>query len=102
VKFNVAGLERADLKTRYDAYAVGIGSKFLTPNEARALEDMRPIDGGDTVVERSEPAVPAVESDSIDDGRVARLEQQVADIAGRRNLRIVRDAAGQLAGLEQV
>jgi HK97 family phage portal protein len=47
VKFNVDGLLRADLKTRYDSYGVGIQNKFIVPNEARVLEDLPPLDGGD-------------------------------------------------------
>jgi len=38
---------RASLKDRYEAAAIGIRSKFLLPNEVRALEDMPPVDGGD-------------------------------------------------------
>lgn len=49
-KFNADVFLRADLKSRYDAYAVGIASEFLTPNEARELEDLDPLPGGDTVV----------------------------------------------------
>src|SRR5699024_792322 len=39
---------RATLKDRYASYRVGIISGFLTPNEARALEDLPPLEGGDT------------------------------------------------------
>jgi HK97 family phage portal protein len=43
VKFNVDGLLRSDLSTRYAAHAVGIGSGFLTVDEARAYEDLPPL-----------------------------------------------------------
>lgn len=43
VKFNRGALLRTDLLTRYKAHAVGIGARFLMPDEARALEDMRPL-----------------------------------------------------------
>jgi HK97 family phage portal protein len=46
-KFNVDSILRGDLKTRYDAYRIGIQGGFLKPNEARAKEDMPPEDGGD-------------------------------------------------------
>lgn len=46
LRLNLEGLARADLKTRFDAYSVGVG-KFLAVNEVRALEDLPPIDGGD-------------------------------------------------------
>jgi HK97 family phage portal protein len=51
VKFNVDAVLRSDLKTRYESYQIGIGAKFLTPNEARSLEDLLPVDGGDTFPE---------------------------------------------------
>ena len=44
LKIKTAGLERADTKTRYDAYAVGISAGFLTPADVRDLEDMPPLD----------------------------------------------------------
>ena len=47
VKLNLDALLRASLKDRYEAAAIGIRSKFLLPNEVRALEDMPPVDGGD-------------------------------------------------------
>ena len=37
VKFNVDGLLRSDLSTRYAAHAVGISSGFLTVDEARTI-----------------------------------------------------------------
>jgi HK97 family phage portal protein len=46
-KFNINGLLRADMKTRGDFYFRGVRSGFLTPNEARALEERMPLDGGD-------------------------------------------------------
>lgn len=63
VKFNLDALLRADLKTRYEAHAIGIGSKFLTPNEARALENLAPLDGGDTF-----PAPPPAPAPPADGG----------------------------------
>ena len=35
LKVKTAGLERADTKTRYDAYAVGISAGFLTADDVR-------------------------------------------------------------------
>jgi HK97 family phage portal protein len=43
VKLNTAALLQTDLLTRYRAYALGIGSKFLHPDEARDREDMGPL-----------------------------------------------------------
>jgi HK97 family phage portal protein len=48
-EFNTAGLLRADLLQRYQAYQVGISSEFLSPNEVRRFENLprRVDDGGD-------------------------------------------------------
>ena len=46
-KFNLDGLKRGDLQTRYAAYAVGRQWGWLSANDIRAYEDMNPIDGGD-------------------------------------------------------
>lgn len=43
-KFNMDYLLRADLKTRMQAYEIGIRSRILWPSEARAREDMNPDD----------------------------------------------------------
>jgi HK97 family phage portal protein len=62
LKLNVDGLVRADLATRYAAHKTGIEAQFLTPNEARALEDLPPLDGGDEVVTvTAAPTSPPVE-----------------------------------------
>lgn len=49
-RFNIDGLLRGDIKSRYEAYQVGLGGNqqpgFLTVNEVRDLEDRAPIDGG--------------------------------------------------------
>jgi HK97 family phage portal protein len=47
IKFNFGGLERADIKSRYESYTTGINAEFLSPNEAREKEDMDPYPGGD-------------------------------------------------------
>jgi HK97 family phage portal protein len=42
VKFNVNGLLRGDLKTRYESYNIGIRAGFLGSDEARQFEDLPP------------------------------------------------------------
>ncbi len=49
-KFNIDAILRGDLKTRYEAYRIGIQTGFLMPNEARAKEDMPPEEGGDQLL----------------------------------------------------
>jgi len=49
VRFNMDGLLRGDYKSRMEGYAIGIQNGFLSPNDARSLENMNPIpdeDGG--------------------------------------------------------
>lgn len=46
-EFLVESRLRGDTASRYNAYSIGIKSRFLTPNEARARENLNPIDGGD-------------------------------------------------------
>lgn len=47
VKFNVEGLQRGSMATRFDAYQKGINMGVYSPNEIRWLEDMNPREGGD-------------------------------------------------------
>jgi len=49
-KFNIAGLLRADTRTRGDFYTKGIRAGFLTPNEVRELEEKPPIAGGECLL----------------------------------------------------
>lgn len=50
VEFDFEGLLRADQKSRYDGYRIGITSGLLTPNEARAMEWLPAIEGGDQLL----------------------------------------------------
>jgi HK97 family phage portal protein len=43
IKFNLDGLLRGDYETRMNGYRVGINTGFMTPNEARRLENMNDI-----------------------------------------------------------
>lgn len=53
IKFNTAGLERGDYRTRMEGYRIGLGrageAGWMTQNEIRALEDMAPLDGCDDI-----------------------------------------------------
>ena len=39
IRFNVGGLLRGDLKSRYESYAIGMQNGFMSPNDIRELED---------------------------------------------------------------
>lgn len=47
IKLNLDALLRASLADRYASYAIGIGNRFLHPNEARRFEDLEPLPDGD-------------------------------------------------------
>jgi HK97 family phage portal protein len=51
VKFNMAALLRGDVASRYNAYQTGRQGGWLSVNDIRALEDMNPVEGGDTYLE---------------------------------------------------
>lgn len=46
-RFNVDGLVRGDIKSRYEAYAIGRNWGWLSVNDIRDREDMNPVEDGD-------------------------------------------------------
>lgn len=46
-KFNIDGLLRGDVKTRWEAYRIGRETGAYSVNEIRALEDLPPVEDGD-------------------------------------------------------
>lgn len=65
-KFNLASLLRGDLKSRFDAYAVGRQWGWLSANDCREMEDLPPVAGGDTYLSPMN-MVPANRLDDIVD-----------------------------------
>lgn len=58
-KFDVDEILRADMKSRFEAYASGISSEILNPNECREWEDLDPYIGGEKYLNRNtKPALP--------------------------------------------
>ena len=47
MRFNLDGLQRSDIRSRFLSYQMGINMGVYSPNEIRELEDMPPRDGGD-------------------------------------------------------
>nr|WP_285844526.1 phage portal protein [Oceanobacillus profundus] len=47
IRFNVDAMLRSDIKTRYEAYNIGIQGGMLKPDEAREKENLPPEPGGD-------------------------------------------------------
>ena len=50
VEFNLDGLQRGDFLSRMNGLARAVHSGMLTPNEARALDNRGPLDGGDDLM----------------------------------------------------
>jgi HK97 family phage portal protein len=73
VEFLVDDLLRADLAARFAAYRNAVGGAWLTPNEARRLDNRPPVEGGDTLIRQagqSDTAEPASSRpDSQDDAQ---------------------------------
>lgn len=55
LRFNVGGLLRADVKTRFEVYDVAIRNGIYSPNDCRELEDENPREGGDEYVTPTAP-----------------------------------------------
>jgi HK97 family phage portal protein len=48
IKFSIDGLLRGDANSRFSAYSNGLQSGWLTLNDVRRLEDLAPLEGGET------------------------------------------------------
>lgn len=48
IEFDLHGLLRMDSAGRFDALGKAVGGGWLSPNEARAREDLQPVEGGDS------------------------------------------------------
>lgn len=48
VKHNLAGLARGDMKARSEFYKAGIEWGWFTVNDVREMEELNPVEGGDT------------------------------------------------------
>jgi HK97 family phage portal protein len=48
LRFNVEGLLRGDSQSRYAAHSAGLQAGFLSISDVRTMEDLPPIEGGDT------------------------------------------------------
>jgi HK97 family phage portal protein len=50
IEFNLEGRLRGDTETRYEALSKAIGGPWMKVNEARRLENLSPVEGGDDVM----------------------------------------------------
>jgi HK97 family phage portal protein len=73
LKFNLDGLLRADIQSRFSAYSTAMQSGFMTINEARALEDFPPQEDPSAIKVR----VPLANVD-VDDSRLRAQRERVS------------------------
>lgn len=88
VEFLVDALLRGDLKSRYDAYAIGRQWGWLSRNDVRRTENMNPIEGGDDYLSplNMSPQAAAFEGETpafISGPSHAHYEQLLYEAAGR-------------------
>jgi len=90
-EFDLRSLMRMDTVARYEALAKAVGAGWMAPNEARALEDLQPVAGGQTPYLQQQcwsladldrrgtpPALPGEKRHpGIEESRVRSLEHRV-------------------------
>jgi hypothetical protein len=72
IKFNLDGLIRADIAARTSAYSTGLQAGFLTINDVRRLEDLKPMDDPSAEMVR----VPLANVD-LDDSGITAIKNKV-------------------------
>lgn len=73
-EFNADAMLRGDLKSRYEAYAIG-HNRWLTTNEIREKENLNPVDGGDDMQTPAALPAPAEQDDDAPDADESQDEQ---------------------------
>lgn len=77
IEFNMEGLVRGDMESRYRAYAIGRQWGFLTADDIRAKENMSNVDGGITYVPLN-----MISSELADSYWKARITEMTAKAKG--------------------
>lgn len=95
-EFLVDSLLRGDLKSRYDAYAVGINAGILSPNEARAFENLNSREGGDRFLQ----PLNMTTSGNQDQQRAARILRLESLKLANKELIAFRKASAKFEGKE--
>ena len=95
VKFNVNAMMRGDFAARTAGYSVLIQSGVLSPNEARALEDWNPYEGGD---EFRVPLNTTPAGEPVDPSTPAPATGDPAGVNPDNRLQVSADALAPLLG----
>ncbi|MCB9868139.1 MAG: phage portal protein [Phycisphaerales bacterium] len=105
-EFLADALLRGDLKSRYDAYAIGIQNEILNPNECRGFENLNPYEGGDEYRNRiTQPDAAAEEPETMPTPQRRPADDATVDDdddtqAGRLLRVFTQDVAGRIASRE--
>jgi HK97 family phage portal protein len=104
-EFVTSDLMRGDTKTRFETYQIGIAGRFLTVNEARAAENLPPVEGGDVIPDPTPPPAAAPPADQTPPQR-SLLSVPHIDVHLEQDMSPVADEIGRLgqvlvAGNEQ-
>lgn len=91
IRFNVDGLLRGDFATRMNGYSIGSQAGFLSVNDIRRFEDLRPVDGGDVY------RVPLA---NVDLGAASLVETDKRVTMAQKLINSGFDPAGVLAALD--
>lgn len=92
VKFNMEGLLRGDLTSRFTSYSQGIQAGFLSINDIRALEDLPPI-------ESDSASMPRVPLANVDLGAANIVETEKRILMAVRLINVGFDPESALAAL---
>lgn len=92
VQADLSDALRADTLTRYQAWQLGLTSGFLTPNEVRQRENLKPMPGGDALAAPVLAPQLAKETDGPDTGHPA-----IGESGQQQGREIVTDEDLQLA-----
>lgn len=107
-EFVLEGLLKGDIKTRYDAYRIGIASGFLNRNEVRTTENLNPgppeldtylepLNMAEAGAEREEPP-PAARAPEREGDNETAARAQFVSIATRTAHRLARKEIAAIVG----
>lgn len=98
--FNLDALLRADTASRYAAHSTAVGGPFMTVNEARRLEGMQPIEGGDKLMSNLNQAPAAARSQLLYQDAATRVLTKEINAVRRAAKKHAGDVAGFKAWVE--
>lgn len=85
IEFKLDGLLRGDVKSRFEAYAIGRQNGWLSANDVRRLENLNPIENGDQYLVPVNMTTPAkLEAMPEDDNQDEASDEQARTGKARR------------------